>query len=452
MINTLPTDRFSGEGYTQHMSYVQQWKHTPRYAGFLFASFPVALVVLAIVISLFSVGLSLALFGVGLVIWRFGLVLSRDRGAVWRDWVVRADGRPIAAPAVTGPPAHAESWVAEMRRALSVRSDWRAMLHQGLLGFMVAALTWSVALLWAVTAVAGLLYWALVRVVPQHPDNISVSELIWPDRVGVDISPIAADSILYAALGLVFLVTLPPIYRVLVAANWQLARVLLGESESDALRREVADLESSRGAQASAENRTLGQLERDLHDGPQQRLVRLQMDLATAERRLADNPDAAAEAIGEARSTARETLDELRALSRGFAPPILADRGLRAALETLAARGPIPISLAVTATVPLPAEIERGLYFVATELIANSAKHSGASQISVTLADGPGPLDVTLVVQDHGSGGIVELPGHGIAGLRERVRGMGGSFQVVSPAGGPSIVSATVPVPRQPVS
>ncbi|MEB4615802.1 sensor histidine kinase, partial [Leucobacter sp. M11] len=194
------------------------------------------------------------------------------------------------------------------------------------------------------------------------------------------------------------------------------------------------------------ENRTLGQLERDLHDGPQQRLVRLQMDLAAAERRLSDDPAAAAQLLGEARGTAKDTLDELRALSRGFAPPILGDRGLPAALQTLAARGPMPVDLTVTARAALSPELERNLYFVAAELLTNAAKHSGAERVSIALVDGLHAATVELTVRDQGSGGIVEVPGHGVAGLAERLRGIGGSLRVSSPAGGPSVVTATVPV------
>ena len=121
-----------------------------------------------------------------------------------------------------------------------------------------------------------------------------------------------------------------------------LARGVLAAFKSDALLKEVADLTDSRGAAISAEGHSLRRLERDIHDGPQQRLVRLQMDLAAAERQLDTDPEKARGLIAEAMEQSKEALEELRALSRGFAPPILLDRGLVAALESAADRAAIP--------------------------------------------------------------------------------------------------------------
>ncbi|KIP53506.1 sensor histidine kinase [Leucobacter komagatae] len=456
------------------MSYIRQWKRLPARAGFLLGSFPLAVFAFAVLATLFSAGVGLAIVGIGIVVLQYGLRFARVRGDAWRAWVVRADGRSIPAPRpdLTNPQANvgarqagatplpAEHRVRAFLHPLTVTSDWRAMLHQGLLGFLLTMITWTLAVTWAAFAVVGPLYWLLLLVVPRGQDNIGLSQLLWPDRVGpgLEFAPDQADSILYAILGVIFLLTLPVVYRGLTALHWSLARALLGETPEESLRRVVAVLESSRGAAAAAENRTLGQLERDLHDGPQQRLVRLQMDLATAERRLADDPDAAARLLGEARGTAQDTLDELRALSRGFAPPILGDRGIGAALETLAARGPMPIDLQVTATAQLSPELERNLYFVAAELVTNAAKHSGAQRVTLQLRDGVAARDavavagspsvdkVVLEVSDSGRGGIIPLPGHGLAGLTERLRGIGGTLTLSSPAGGPSIVTAVVPV------
>lgn len=250
------------------MSYIRQWQQIPRTAGFLLGNLPIALFSFAVLATLFSAGIGLLIVGVGVVILRFGLATARERGGVWRDWVARVDGRSIPVP--TPPAFHTrpEHSVGAYIQPLTVRSDWRAMLHQGLLGFLLTLLTWTAAAVWAVFAVVGPLYWILARLIPQRQDSIGFSELLWPQRVGVDIDPLLADSLLYAALGIVFLGTLPLVYRGLTKLHWVLARTLLGETESDSLRREVASLESSRGAAAAAENRTLGQLERDLHDGP----------------------------------------------------------------------------------------------------------------------------------------------------------------------------------------
>jgi len=156
-----------------------------------------------------------------------------------------------------------------------------------------------------------------------------------------------------------------------------LASLLLTGASRRALEAQVSDLTARREAAAAAETAALRRLERDIHDGPQQRLVRLGMDLSAAERRLADDPEAAARLLAEARAQAAETLAELRALSRGIAPPILADRGLAAAVATLAARSPVPTTVDVElAERPAP-PVESAAYFVVSEALANVAKHAG---------------------------------------------------------------------------
>jgi signal transduction histidine kinase len=198
-----------------------------------------------------------------------------------------------------------------------------------------------------------------------------------------------------------------------------------------------------------AEDASLRRLERDIHDGPQQRLVRLQMDLATIERRLEGDPDSARTLLVEARDQARETLDELRALSRGFAPPILQDRGLGVALESLASRSPVPVIVEVElADGALPAPIERNAYFIAAELLTNAAKHSQATAIRLrvgTRDTGPTGHWIDVWVTDNGRGGATRTPGHGLAGLDERVQGLRGMLVIDSPVGGPTTIGAHLP-------
>jgi signal transduction histidine kinase len=214
----------------------------------------------------------------------------------------------------------------------------------------------------------------------------------------------------------------------------------------------VDDLSQSRGAAISAEGHSLRRLERDIHDGPQQRLVRMQMDLAAADRQLVDDPDRARALIAEAMQQSRDALEELRALSRGFAPPILLDRGLVAALESAATRSPVPARVVdeLPTAPPLPQEIERNAYFVASESLANAIKHSGATEVEVRVAlrraDESAETWLDVAITDNGKGGATTVPGHGLAGLDERMRGLGGILRVVSPIGGPTVVSAELPV------
>jgi len=222
---------------------------------------------------------------------------------------------------------------------------------------------------------------------------------------------------------------------------------MLAAFASDALRRQVGDLTASRGAAMSAEGHSLRRLERDIHDGPQQRLVRLQMELAAAERQLDTDPAKARDLLTEAMEQSKEALEELRALSRGFAPPLLLDRGLMAALESAADRSPIPVKIVDELRgVVLSQEIERNAYFVASEALANVAKHAEATEATIRIWTDDEP-SLSVAVFDNGHGGAVAEPGHGLAGLEERLLGLGGSLSVDSPAGGPTTVLAHVPLP-----
>jgi signal transduction histidine kinase len=170
------------------------------------------------------------------------------------------------------------------------------------------------------------------------------------------------------------------------------------------------------------------------------------MDLAAAERQLDADPEKARTLIAEAMQQSKDALEELRSLSRGFAPPILLDRGLVAALESAATRSPVPTT--VTNSLPegttLPQEIERNAYFAASEALTNAIKHSGATNIEIRVSSTA--TDLVVTVSDNGTGGATTKPGHGLAGLRERMRGVSGALEVHSPTGGPTIVSARLPL------
>jgi signal transduction histidine kinase len=244
-------------------------------------------------------------------------------------------------------------------------------------------------------------------------------------------------------LGAGMLLTLPLVVRGLVAVQAGLARLLL-TNETAALRARATALETSRRAAVDAEAQTLRRLERDLHDGPQQRLVRLGMDLEAVTRRLDDDPKRARPLVAEALAQSREALAELRALSRGIAPPILADRGLGAALAAAAARCPVQVSLDVALGGRLPAAVENAAYFVVTEALTNVAKHVRASLVTVLVStDGE---RVLVQVTDDGAGGAHPGKGHGLAGLADRLAAVDGALDVDSPAGGPTVLTAEIPL------
>jgi signal transduction histidine kinase len=221
---------------------------------------------------------------------------------------------------------------------------------------------------------------------------------------------------------------------------------LLCTSESRALREQVETLKESRSAVIGAEASELSRIERDLHDGAQQRLVALTMDLGRATERIDADPAAAKQLILEGQAQAREALAEIRQLVRGIAPSILQDRGLVAALESIAGHG--PVTTVVTSNLApgerLSPTVERTAYFVATEAMTNVAKHSGARRCELQVRRDAGSLIVEI--HDDGHGGAVASPAGGLAGLRDRLAGVDGTLAVSSPAGGPTIIKAQIPL------
>ena len=250
-------------------------------------------------------------------------------------------------------------------------------------------------------------------------------------------------------VGLLLLCTLPLVTRACVAVQAGLGQALL--SDLSALHRRIVGLEQERDtaraqtvAAVTAEATALRRLERDIHDGPQQRLVRLAMELGRAERHFDSRPDAAREALADAIVQTQEALDELRVLSRGIAPPILTDRGLREALTALAARSTVPAELhAGPLQRRLDAAVETAAYFVVAEALTNVAKHSNASQCAIGLRAGAGALRVW--VTDDGVGGAALDKGHGLRGLDDRLHAVGGRLRVTSPRGGPTTITAELP-------
>ena len=256
--------------------------------------------------------------------------------------------------------------------------------------------------------------------------------------------------------GLLLLFTLPLVTRACTAIQAGLGQVLL--SDVSALHRRIRGLEQERDtaraqtvAAVTAEATALRRLERDIHDGPQQRLVRLALELGRAQHHFDRRPEAVREILADAILQTQEALEELRALSRGIAPPILADRGLSAALTALAARSVVPVELDVgSLDGRLDAAVETPAYFVIAEALTNVAKHSQASRCTVGLrhaAGGPRHSAGTLRVwvTDDGTGGAALDKGHGLRGLDDRVRAAGGRLRITSPRGGPTTIAAELP-------
>jgi signal transduction histidine kinase len=444
----------STDAAPRRRGYGGRWAALPRELGYLLLGFPVAIVAFTVLVTLFSTGVSLIVIAVGVVVVLAALYAARGFGAFELMRLRWAGRPPVREPRWQRGPADEGGWAAFLRPLIDGHY-WLYLLH-GMVVFPVVALfSWVVTVVWTSIALGGLTYWLWAWSLPR-PDRAFRPSEWFLDRFvpgGADaagVEPLVAESVAQFLLGALFLLTLPFIAGGLTRLHDAIDRGMLGAWRSEALERQVAQLSASRGAAVQAEDTALRRLERDIHDGPQQRLVRLQMDLAAIERKLDADPDAARALLGEAREQARDTLDELRALSRGFAPPLLQDRGLASALESLAARSPVPVTLEVEvpADAALPAAIERNAYFIAAELLTNAVKHASASAIRLRLSTrdtGATGQWLDLWVTDNGRGGAAAIPGHGLAGLDERVRGLGGLLVVDSPAGGPTVIGAHFP-------
>jgi signal transduction histidine kinase len=219
------------------------------------------------------------------------------------------------------------------------------------------------------------------------------------------------------------------------------AGVVLARRELGWLDR-IHHLEETRAGAVDVQETELRRIERDLHDGAQARLVALGMSIGMAEEKLRTDPEAARLLLADARTGAREALEELRDLARGIRPPILTDRGLEAAIAALAARGPLPVDLSVDVPDRPPAAVETAAYFVVAEALANAIKHADATRVGVTVRHSDGMLFAE--VGDDGRGGA-DPAGNGLRGLRQRVAALDGRLEVESPEGGPTTVRAELP-------
>lgn len=391
--------------------------------------------VLAFAISL--VGLAAGLGGVvvwiGLPMLAGTMLAARGFADAERAWLSDVLRRPPVRPRYRPAPPGAGR-VRRMLNPLMSGQYWLDLLH-AIVNFPLALLSFVLTVAFWAVPTGGLTYPLYGIVTSRIPGNVELPELLGlGDGYLVNV-------VFYVAVGLLFLLILPFMVRGSALLRAGLGRALLtGVAE---LQERIDDLAEGRAAAVSAEANALRKLERDIHDGPQQRLVSLAMDLSRAQRQLAKDPEAAQDTLKSAITATRETLDELRALSRGIAPPILSDRGLAPALAALAGRCTVPVELDVRVTGRYDAAVENALYFVVAESLTNVAKHSQATVCTVRLVHTDDRL--VLTIGDDGVGGAHVAKGHGLAGLADRLRAVDGELAVSSPEGGPTVIVAEVP-------
>jgi signal transduction histidine kinase len=384
-----------------------------------------------------AVGLSLGV--ATLIIWVgifvLALTLLAWRGGAWleRRWVRLMLGVEIPDP--YRPLPSGSLW----RRARVLASDpatWKDLAYLvllfplGLVWFVVTTTLWTFALGFLT---APLWYW-----IPNHG---AAALLVNDDRryLVLDTLP---EALLAGVVGAALVVAAAWAVRGMATAHGAVAQALLGPSQNQLQARRVEALQASRDRAVDSAEAERRRIERDLHDGAQQRLVALAMDLGMARAKLETDPAAATALVGEAHEEAKRALAELRDLARGIHPAVLADRGLDAAISALAARSPVPVGVDVTAG-RLPGPVESAAYFVVAEALTNAAKHAVASEIGVRITRHRNLLIVEVI--DDGVGGADPAKGSGLRGLADRVAAVDGELTITSPPGGPTVIRAELP-------
>ncbi|HEV2784549.1 MAG TPA: sensor domain-containing protein [Actinophytocola sp.] len=257
-------------------------------------------------------------------------------------------------------------------------------------------------------------------------------------------------SIIEFAMALAGIVLLPIAIWVLpsiASLHAALAATMLGPNTTTRLTERAQRLQASRARGVDAAEAERRRIERDLHDGAQQRLVAVAMGLGRAQKKFDADPEGAKVLVGEALADAKLAVSELRDLARGIYPAVLGDRGLDAALSSLAAKSPVPVEVTVTVDPRPPAAVESTAYFVVGESLTNVAKYANATQVTVKVwrEDRPSGDMVIVEVTDNGDGGAAFRPGGGLAGLADRAATIDGVMTVVSPIGGPTVIRADLP-------
>jgi signal transduction histidine kinase len=366
-----------------------------------------------------SVGFGMVITLIGIPILTFAMLAARFAGTVERHRVELFHGVHIDEPART--PRRNDGLLERVIAPLRDTSTYRDILY-----------------VWLVQPVLGVVNFTLTVVAWSIP--LFVISLPFSNTFGLDSW---VEILLFVPAGLA-LVPLPPrATRALARLDVAAARWLLSPSRTEELEERIDTLRETQARSVDIAMADRRQIERDLHDGAQQRLLTLGMDLSMALEKFETDPDAARALVGDAHHELQRAVAELRNLARGVHPAVLTDRGLDAALSSLAARSPVPVRLDVNLGARPPASVEATAYFIVAESLTNAARYANATAIDVRVRQLDGKLQVE--VADNGLGGAQERPGGGLAGLADRASSVEGSLRVSSPAGGPTIVAAEFP-------
>ncbi|WP_405529666.1 sensor domain-containing protein [Streptomyces avidinii] len=359
--------------------------------AYLMSNLPLAVVGFVYAVVMVSTAGGLSVTAIGIPLLACGLNLSRHLGRLDRARARGLLGVRVDEPTPIPGPKRAGGFFPWLWTSIKDPVGWRTVLYQ-LIRLPWGVLTFTVAL-------TGLF-------------------VLWP--------------------------VLPYLVRLMANVDRAMVRGLL--SPSDDLERRIAELESDRGVVVDTAAADLRRIERDLHDGAQARLVALAMGLGLAKEKLLEDPEGAAAMVDEAHGEVKLALQELRDLARGIHPAVLTDRGLDAALSSVAARCVVPVKVAVDLPGARPAEAIEGIaYFVVSELLQNVSKHAGPGARGATVEVWRTGARLMLRVSDDGQGGASASGGSGLAGLAERLGAVDGVLVVDSPAGAGTVVTAELP-------
>ncbi|EST27858.1 sensor histidine kinase [Streptomyces niveus] len=403
--------------------------------AYLLLNLPMGILFFVYVVTMLSVSAGLLVTFLGIPLLAAALVGCRGLGAVERARARALLDLDVASPLpVRGEKAGLMSWVGAV---LKSGVSWRHVLY-GILHFPWVMFSFVTSVTFVVTSWSLFLYPLWQWTFPAYLDQDGIAVFSDGSREFYVDTPfeIAAASV----VGLVLVLASPWLVRGLTTVDRLLVAGLLGPSK---LATRVSELESDRGVVVDTAAADLRRIERDLHDGAQARLVALAMDLGLAKEKLLEDPEAAARMVDEAHGEVKVALQELRDLARGIHPAVLTDRGLDAALSSVASRCTVPVQVEVDLAHRPAAAIEGIAYFTVSELLQNVSKHSGATRATVDVWQVETRL--MLQVSDNGRGGANTSAGSGLAGLAERLDAVDGILVLDSPVGGPTTVTAELP-------
>ena len=376
--------------------------------------------------------------GVGLAVTLVGIPILIGSVYAW-GWLAGLERRIILAltgTAIQSPyrPLPEGGWWQRLQARLADPATWKDLAYLflqfpfGLLSFIVTATVLSFGVS---TLLMPLWYWAI----PGDMD--------WPafGLFAVDTLP---EALLCVPIGALALLIGIPALNAVGRLYGAYAEVLLGSNVDPAITAEMSDLRDARSRIIEAADAERRRIERDLHDGAQQRLVALSLNLRMAEKRAAEGDPEAAGLVRKAGEEAGLALKELRDLARGIHPAILNNRGLAAALDDLAGRAAVPVRVIDAPKQRLPDQVEAAAYFVVSECLANIGKHAQATEAAVAVTASDDRLEV--VVSDDGVGGAELGNGSGIQGLEDRVGAIDGTLALHSPPGGGTRVTVSIPL------